>query len=140
MNKDRHNELLGKSLSYHENNDCAVIALATVADIPYEDAHAALELAGRKNRKGTTLGEIREALGVLDINFLPLKEAYIRKPNKNSKWGFNRYTYKTIKKRFPTGRWLVANRNHIVGMVNGEIHDWASERKHPIINVWKILN
>jgi hypothetical protein len=35
-----------------ETNDCAVIALANVADIPYHDAHIRLSQQGRRRRKG----------------------------------------------------------------------------------------
>lgn len=36
-----------------ETNDCAVVALAHAAGIPYRDAHAAYAQAGRRPRRGT---------------------------------------------------------------------------------------
>lgn len=46
---------------FTEDNDCAVRALAVVADIPYAEAHATLAHYGRKDGKGTAGHIVLEA-------------------------------------------------------------------------------
>jgi hypothetical protein len=50
-----------------EKNDCTVLAVASVLDISYAQAHDRLRLAGRVNRRGVAFGIVARSLGLQDV-------------------------------------------------------------------------
>lgn len=113
-----------------ERNDCAVVAVSIAGRVPYNKAHDALRLAGRKNRKGTQRWQTKAALETIGCTY-EVTEAP-RQPNGS------RYTAKTIGNGFKRGFYLVFYRGHVAAMVNGKIEDWTDDRNHRVQEVWKI--
>jgi hypothetical protein len=114
----------GRSLC--ERRDCTVRALAIAAEIPYADAHAALELAGRKHGQGARMVE---ALAKLQPLF-------------NIETIFPSYDTRTLGrfvKEFPNGRYLCRISRHCFAVVDGVVHDLAIlGSRVRITNVWRV--
>ena len=114
----------GRSLG--ERRDCTVRALAIAAQIPYADAHAALELAGRKHRHGVRMVD---ALDELQALFKIEKVV----PSYDTR------TLGKFVKKFPTGRYLCRISNHCFAVVDGVVHDLAIlGSRVRITNVWLV--
>src|SRR5205814_1701981 len=95
-----------------ETKDCTVRALSVAADISYEDAHAAMEMAGRKPKRG-----IRTKLALIKLAPIFESKAVIR----------GRITIGRFCQRFPKGRYLVRrnryNGGHAFAVVDGIAYD-----------------
>jgi len=118
-----------EAMNLYENNDCGVRALALVCNIPYKTARETLSAHGRKHGAGVFTFQLAKAL-VEHSNPKPLQT--VLKP----KGG--RYTPKTIGKAYPKGRFLLYSRGHVMAMVDGEILDWAQDRRLRIVAIQEV--
>lgn len=115
-----------------ETDDCTVKALARVLEVPYKDAHAALELAGRERGKGTYTYLISKAAAILGFEAICARfggwsagEKRIPSP-----------TLRTYMKQ-PAYRALVNVSNHSVAVIDGQvIDDNGSSDLRRIDEVW----
>jgi hypothetical protein len=105
-----------------ERNDCTVRALAIACDISYKDAHALLELAGRRPKRGVFIYDALHQLKPL------LKIEQVFKVDKST--DFHTITAKTFTKRFPKGRYLVNKRGHAFNVVDGVLIDCWQPGSH----------
>ncbi|MCR9292041.1 MAG: hypothetical protein NXI32_04930 [bacterium] len=129
MPTDRFAEINKDSRKFNERYDCAVKALAIVADIPYAQAHAALKEQGRHNRCGTFAGQYEAALK--KMGFQCEKMGRIK--------GQQAKTTKTLARiGAPQGRYLVRTSRHVLAVADGQVHDWTSERLCRIKDVWQV--
>jgi len=119
-------ERIGKaSDKMGETNDCAVVAVAAVCNVPYEYAHSLFKKHGRRNRGSTKATMISAVLK--DMQVWP---ELIRPKAK---------TVKSLKYCLPEkGRFLVWTSRHILACVNGEIIDWTEGRLHRITKMHRI--
>jgi hypothetical protein len=92
-----------------ETRDCAVRALTSAANIPYEVAHSVLHKAGRKNSTGTPKIIFENA--IFPLGFVPVQCDMIHKPLKD------------IASRLSAGRWIIGTKTHYFAVVAGAIHD-----------------
>lgn len=108
-----------------EHRDCTVRALASSTLTRYEDAHAALELAGRKDGHGV----------------------YMEKLIKNHKIPFYKFhrvtrTKQTLGrfiKSHPTGMFLAIKRGHAFAINNGAVVDMGKMgAKCIILSAWRV--
>lgn len=120
-----------------DRNDCTVKALALVADITYEDAHARLAARGRKNGRGWYMEDVNLELAALGFKVRKVSPAeYIAQypgQHKNLK---NVTTHHP--RRFPgvfTGNYIFRSHRHVSAVVNGKLIDWAVNKA---IHVWSI--
>lgn len=105
----------------HEDNDCAVVAVANVLDIPYAEAHALLKQKGRRNRCGTRVSITLAALNSkatikqrgIPINF---SASFRRRANIPTVAQFLRALPKS-------GRFLLASTTHAFAYVDGVLKD-----------------
>lgn len=114
-----------------KNKDCGVKAVSIACRVPYDKAHDACRLAGRKNCHGMWESELLKAIRITgctheEIDWVPRQ--------KNG----SRYTTKTIGQKYPKGFYIVWVRGHILAMVDGKVLDWTDGRKHRVVKVWKI--
>jgi hypothetical protein len=91
---------------FKERNDCAVRALALVANMPYKDAHSKFKRLGRKNGHGTRNSDIDTALA--ELNFKQDKSPM---------------TVGRLLQKYPSGRVYVVKRQHAFAVIDGIIHD-----------------
>ena len=128
-------KLAEKSEKFNEDRDCSVKAVAIVCNASYEEAHAALKKAGRKNRKGANMPMIVAAIRSLGayIEFEGL-EADKHKGTNQRKCPVSRIASRLPKK----GRFLALTCNHIVAVVDGEVLDWTEGRRHQVKFTWEV--
>lgn len=93
-----------------EKNDCAVIMLAAVCDIPYEAASRALRACGRAFDDGATDAQWKAAAAALG--------AVVRRRRTPSR------TVRTVARGLPDrGRYIITTTDHVVAYVDGELID-----------------
>ncbi len=109
-----------KSKKAGEKNDCAVKAVAIVANADYDEVHAIMAELGRKDGKGTPFEIIWETLRRLGVWVGPKDHAAVRYAK----------TVRYLPAALPKGRWLVYTRGHILAVVDGEVKDWTEGRRH----------
>jgi len=112
----------------NEANDCAVIAVSLSTGIPYDEAHALLKAAGRKNRKGISPILYMSAIRQLGFTVTPIK--------------LQSKTVRTIERELAK-YWggvkiLVGIRRHVLTWDGNEIADWTAGRNHRIRDVYVI--
>lgn len=141
-------------LAKSENNDCFVRALATAAEVSYEEAHrTAKEVFKRPDKKGTS-GSIIAAMflkaemagmniGKRLINVKVLGKADIK--NKYKLKGEVVWRQKTLKSFVEThqkGTFIVSVAGHALTVKDGELLDWSSEAFKPtrkVISAYQIF-
>ena len=136
-------QLAAKSKSFDEKNDCAVKAVAVVANASYEEAYEALRKAGRKPRRATPLPVIFAALKSLGChatyqnnfqhNGVPMGRCPISRVKSRLMQAFG-----ANGKQFRNGRYLVLTRNHILAVKDGEVQDWTDGRRHQARFAWEV--
>ena len=115
--------------SIGENNDCSVLALALLADVPYQEAHKAMADAGRKFKKGTPLSvtyRVYKAMG-LKLTTLTKTEFISQYPgvHKNLKCITSHHP-----NRFPGvfkqgKKYLCHTGTHAFAIIDGKTMDWS---------------
>lgn len=130
-NVDLWSELTLSSMHKNESKDCAVRAIAIACGVDYNEAHLALNIAGRKNRSGTWDWQINDAIELLGKSY---KYHFPTQPNGC------RYTPKTIGKWVDKNKTYIAKvRGHVLAVKGGVVVDWTNGRKHRIFQVWEIV-
>lgn len=121
-------DVLGPSREYNERMDCAVVMGAVAANVPYEDAHAAFELAGRKPRNRTPWPVLHRAMDILDVRLIPVPvPKKVKTPITLEKWA----------KKNP-GTYVAYVRGHIFAVKDGKVEDWSAGRRHRITHFWEV--
>lgn len=107
-------ELISKSRSLKEHNDCTVKAWVNTFDCSYESAHAWLKKHGRINRKGMLLKDIERALA-------SCKKAKI----KVGPYGTTeRINLRAFCEKHSKGRYYILVRGHALCVKDGVVHDY----------------
>lgn len=119
-----------EALKRHETNDCGVRALACVCSIPYPAAHMTFRILGRRPRDGVHMGDMFKALKKHAKNVGNIQ--LIQQPNGS------RFTPISVAKAYPKGRFLLYSRGHVMAMVDGEILDWAQNRRLRIVAIQEV--
>lgn len=122
-------QLKKKSALHGETNDCAVKAIAIVANADYDEVHALLKAHGRKDGKGTPWAAIWATLKALGVWVGPVDHTNIERAKTV------RHLPAVLPKR---GRFLVYTRGHILAVVNGEVMDWTKGRRHRPKLAWEV--
>jgi len=107
-----------------EANDCTVRALQAAAQIPYEQAHAALAAAGRAKGKSVSFF-------TADAAYRPL----------GGKWvclAVLRPTLAQFTRSLPSSRCVALVRGHALAMVDGAQHDMhVNGARRRVLGYWK---
>lgn len=139
-------ELEKAKREFNEKDDCAVIALAAAAQCSYADAHAALKRAGRKDRDGTYLGQVENALETFGLKLRRLSET-----EKDAKVLQYPGVHKNLKSitthhpaRFPDAwrdgkTYLFMPRGHFTLIRNGVNHDWSKGHSLRAISIFEVI-
>jgi len=124
-----------------ERNDCSVIAISILANIPYEEAYKVCEKLGRKKNGGMYEKDILKAFKRLRCRVEPVSMIHKRKGTRDYKkftYWFG-YSLKRVDEQLrPKGRDLISTSGHVSAYVNGRIEDWAAGRKKIVQKVWEI--
>jgi hypothetical protein len=112
---------------FFEANDCTVKAIAIATGEGYDMAHYALECAGRKARKGTSLGRMKEALNLLGYTWHRMKRE-----------DFSARTPISLEREALPGNYIVSFNTHVAAVIDGEILDWCKGRRFRIEALYKV--
>jgi hypothetical protein len=126
MNKD-YDALNSVSKQFNETLDCGVIALAVSCDVSYEEAHTALELAGRKKGKPTNR-----------CMYVPAASLFNKKLVLTNK--FKSRTIRTLERELDDGNYLVRVTGHAAGVYNGKVVDWSTGRCKRIKEIYEVVD
>jgi hypothetical protein len=115
-----------------ETKDCAVIAIAIVADLTYMNAHSLLRRTGRKPQATTCIEQIHQALKLLNIKTRDVTKQY--RDTLGAK------TIRTLGRVMADrkGVYLAYTCDHIMAIKDGVIHDWLDGHLHRITQVVKL--
>ena len=140
---DQYQILRKGSFAKNETNDCAVVALAIVCDLPYEVAHAELKRLGRKDRRETLYSLTFQAVKNLGktVNFVPSYEFIRTYPGVHAKL---KHVTTHHPRRFPkcfdkskTYLWQV--RGHILAVKGGEVLDWSINKSKQVHSIYEVI-
>lgn len=93
-----------------EKDDCGVIMVAAVGEVPYHTAARILRGQGRIDGDGVTDRQWKAALEILGCRLRRIKQTG--------------RTIRTVARSLPlTGRYVLVTTDHVVGLVNGELVD-----------------
>jgi hypothetical protein len=114
-----------KDSGIKDNNNCTICALSTAAGIPYHEAFAIGEKAGRKTGKGFNTKRLMVTARKCGIAYRKIKCGSI--------------TIQKFIAKNPVGRYIVRRRGHCFCVVNGVIYDHVENKKFQIIkDIWKV--
>jgi len=118
----------------NETRDCSVRAVALAADVPYADAHLALKKAGRRDRKGASMNQIKHALSDVSRSIATEPIAIVDK-------FYATVTYPTLQqviRSHRTGRYVICTGRHAMALIDGQIHD-AGEISGPRSRIMDVV-
>jgi hypothetical protein len=102
----------------NETKDCAVRAMANSFGVPYAYAHAAMKVAGRKERNGTPVNAIHEVVTAEHAGKRGVKIEHIGKGV-----GQRQVSIGVFCKYHPHGSFYCIVRGHAFAVVNGVVQD-----------------
>jgi hypothetical protein len=137
------NQLNEESHSMGETNDCGVKAVALVANVSYNTAHAALAARGRKNGKGTMTADIHRAL-IIDFN-VKIEQVNAREiiatypmPHCEKATCLTTHHPRRFAKAWPKGKFLLYTKRHVAAVIDGELHDWTVNTAKRVTHIYKV--
>lgn len=93
-----------------QNNDCSIIMVAAIAEIPYEAAARVLRAVGKVDDDGATDNQWRAALRRLGVDVRRVRTI--------------RRTIRTVLRALPvTSKFIIVTTDHVVAYVDGELID-----------------
>lgn len=143
LNVNKAYSSFNSNLAKEEKNDCFVRALAVASGSSYSDAHQmAKEKFGREDKKGTQgLMIATQMLKMeddgLEIGGKKLKVSILGKSRIKNKYKlkgdviWRKKTLKSFIQSNPKGSYIVTVANHALGVKDGEVLDWGSNKFLP---------
>ena len=135
-------ELREKTKALNETNDCSVKALAIVTGLGYEPCHAALKNAGRRDRDGATVKQMRMALLALgfiakyDREFPSDMISTYPQAHQILKGLTTHHPVRFSKQWADVRPCLLMQTRHVSAFVDGRVHDWAEGTARRVTEVW----
>lgn len=141
---EEYQALLSDSAGMHEANDCSVVAVAALADISYNEAWQLLANRGRKPRQPPTVQNVLDVVET-DLNGRLVRLRPRAVISQYYPAGHRRLQHVTTHhpERFPGvwrdgRRYLFFLRNHVLAVVNGEVHDWTRGRYKRVFRIYEV--
>lgn len=141
FHSDRYAQLRSEASAVGERADCTVKALSIALDVPYADAHRAMEASGRKRGQGANNSVMERAAKLLGYRAVPIepKALIARYPgahkNLNSATTHHPERFKKVWRDLPP--MYIVVRGHALGFRDGRVHDWTEGRAKRIINMFR---
>jgi len=137
-------DLCTATRTHNEDNDCGVKALAVLAKVSYEDAHSALSLCGRINRRGCSTFQLRTACRLLGYDLQEIDPWEMIKKYRGSYpsrlCGVTTYHPNKFPEAWKDGEtYLLFTRRHVVAVKNGETIDWTTNRSLRVTWILKAI-
>jgi len=120
-------DLKAVAKSLDEKNDCAVKAVAIVADMTYKCIHTHFAYLGRRHG--------RRIKDIMTFRVLAMLKIFVVDVTSN----FKSKTVRTLARELPTeGRFLIWTRGHLLAARDGKICDWTEGHTHRILKIMKM--
>lgn len=130
------------SNKFRESNDCSVISTALACGIPYDEAHAMLAAAGRKDGKG--LQTFAQLKAIQDAGF---RYAEVHRRDFIEQYPKAHHVLKNVTTHHPErfnsvwadgSNYLLFSRGHVSAVVDGQLIDWAARRQLKVISIYRV--
>lgn len=136
--------LTKETLIHHEDNDCAVKAVALVTGYSYAVAHSTFKKLGRKDKAPTPKTMIPNALALLGKKTRPVnvtKEIIHQYPGAHkNKLQATTHQPARFPRAWKNGKTYLAYTNgHILAIINGQVHDWTSTKSVRITRLIEVI-
>lgn len=126
----------------NETNDCAVVALALVADVTYPVAHETLRQVGRKPRRGTYVVHTLEALKRLGKNYRMIMSRDLINTypgvHKNLRHVTSHHPRRFPKTFSDNKTYLFVTSRHILAVKGNTVHDWSINKSLQVQTIYEI--
>lgn len=130
------------SAAMGETNDCAVKAVALVANVSYAQAHEALKQRGRKARRGAYTHDIIKAVRAAGKEVILVDQrsiiAHYPSPHCNVLKGLTTHHPRRFNKVWPKGRYLMFVARHVAAVIDGELHDWTVNKAKRVVALYQV--
>jgi hypothetical protein len=108
-----------------DGNNCTICALSTAVGIPYNEAFAIGQKAGRKTGKGFNTKKLMETARKMGVVYRKIKCGSI--------------TIQKFIKKYPEGRYIVRISRHAFAIIDGTIYDHQENGAMcRITDIWKV--
>ena len=134
MKSISYEELRICSKTFEEYNDCTVIALSVVTELPYSFCHSLLKKAGRKQGKGFERSKTLNALRSIGFTIEDVTDFFRDGLKIKSTKSFSKKSL-IIPKDW---RLLIYTRGHVAGTHGGNVIDWSAFRQNHIHKIYII--
>lgn len=129
-------------IARNEHNDCAVIAVALVTGVTYQEAHTALAAEGRDYRKGTLMVQTHNAIKKLGFHVerIPLTTKIVLYPgiHKNLRNVTTHHPARFNAAWADGHNYLFHIRAHVLAVKNGVVYDWSKGRAMRVRDVYRV--
>ncbi len=135
LSRTTYEACVAESEKHNEDNDCSVKAVAIAARVPYDLAHKALAMFGRKHRQGASTGSIAAAFMSIKAKMVSVDYEMIRKRNGGRTLTVNNIVPHLNKSR----HYILYTAGHVVAVKKGVVQDWTEGRRHRVISIHEIV-
>ena len=139
---DKFNSMQVAADSIGESNDCTVKALAAVCYVDYLVAHTALEHAGRKKGRGSSVWDMSSALKEFgfEMETVDQQEFISQYPgNHKNLRSVTTHHMDRFNKVWADGEtYLIYTRGHVLAVIDGVNHDWTKGRAMRAVAIKRI--
>lgn len=107
-----------------ETNDCTVVSLAQVLEIPYGEAHGIMRAHGRQHRRG--------------MHMWPVADSYPSVLSMVKGLAIDEISLAEFCRAHSVGRYWVEVTGHALAVVNGKILDHSRKVRRRVMRAWKV--
>lgn len=139
-------EVCSQSAPLNEKRDCTVKAVAIVCDVTYEEAHAALQAAGRHCRKGCRPSVTKKAIKALGFKVVNVNPRSIIKqyPGAHGKVLKHVTThhprrFHKVWEQYLDQNLIIITRDHALAVKCAMTEDWSINNKLYARSIWRIV-
>lgn len=137
----RYKHLVESSRAFGERDDCAVVAVAAIVSITYQEAHSLLESMGRERNSSTPNVMILEAIRSFGFSTskLSVRKIIDSYPGNNSLLK-NMTLHHPVRfpESFPNGKLIAFSKFHVSAIINREVIDYAKGSTKRIHSLYRV--
>lgn len=133
----RYRKVKNRSLERGETNDCAVISMTLVTDIPYDKVHSTFAKCGRNFRKGVWQNTVNGTMHELGVKSYRYDQHEIEAMGKKAGLTTVLFTnvYKILKENT---KYMMISRRHSAAIINKKVVDWSEGTNRKVLGLVEI--
>ncbi len=141
--------LVNETNAIGEHNDCSVKAIALVTGRSYREAHAALKVAGRRDRGRTPIRVSAAAIRGLgatlrvwtDMEMFRMMDSYPGADVHNNRRAITTHHWRRFATQWAPHRGkklIIVTNGHMLAVIDGEVKDWSVNRSLRVREIWEV--